>query len=263
MKNKIYNHLIVCTLIIALIVSCDKSMTDTTPKICYLSSISNTKGNVIERMTYDASNLLVNVTNDSTGIVIGFTYNTQNLVDKVNLAYKVGTKTFNFLATFTYDANGKAIKSVTTVNGNPYQTDVYSFTNTQLTGIISTDSQGEVYASRFQYSGDNIAKVYLKLDNEKEYLYYEVTKFDEKKTLYPEAYKYLTMGLSGLVDEYGYFNKNNILSEKYYEDDGTVFYETDNVFEYNSTSQPTKITSIVNDDGDKSTSTKSYQYNCK
>lgn len=263
MMNKIYNHLIICTLAIILFNSCSKSSTDNPPQTCYLASISNLKGNVIERMTYDASNRLTNVTNDSTGIVIGFTYNTQNLVDKVNLAYKVGTKTYNFLATFTYDATGKAIKSVTTVNGNPYQTDVYSFTNTQLTGIVSTDAQGEVYASRFQYSGDNVAKVYLKLDNEKEYLYYEVTKFDEKKTVYPEAYKYLTMGLSGLVDDYAYFNKNNVLSEKYYEDDGYVFYDTNNTFEYNGTSQPTKITSIINDDGDKSTSAKSYQYSCK
>lgn len=263
MKNNIYKHLIICTLSIVLFSSCSKSTSDNSPQNCYLSGISNQKGNQLERITYDASNRLVNVTNDSTGTVIGFTYNAQNVVDKVNLAYKVGTKTFNFLATFSYDATGKAIKSVTTVNGNPYQTDVYSFTSTQLTGIVSTDGQGEVYASRFQYSGDNIAKVYLKLDNEKEYLYYEAIKFDDKKTIYPDAYRYLSMGLSGLIDDYAYFNKNNTLSEKYYEDDGTVFFEIENVFEYNNSLQPTKITSKINDDGDKSTFAKSYQYNCK
>jgi hypothetical protein len=261
MKN-IFNYLVISILATISIVSCSKN-TDNTPQTCYLSSISNMKGNVLETMIYDANNRLITYKNDSANVTYNFTYNTQNLVDKINVAYKVGAKVYTLIATFTYDGTGKATKSVTTLNGNPYQTDVYSFTNTQLTSIISTDNIGEVDALRFEYLGDNISKVYQKLDGDKEYLYYEITKFDDKKTFYPEAFKALAMGFAGLVDDFSYLNKNNTLSEKYYEDDKSVFFSADNTFEYNSTLQPTKVTSAIIDGGHKINIAQSFQYSCK
>jgi hypothetical protein len=262
MKN-IFNYLIVSVLAFAIFISC-KNNTDNTPQTCYLSTVSNLKGNILETMTYDGNNRLVTYKNDSANVTYNFTYNTQNSVDKINVAYKVGTKIYTFIATFTYDGTGKATKSVTTLNDKPYQTDVYAFnTNAQLSSIISTDSQGEIDALRFEYLGENIAKVYQKLDGDKEYLYYEITKFDDKKSVYPEAFKALAMGLAGLVDDFSYMNKNNALSEKYYEDDKSVFFSADNTFEYNSTLQPTKVTSLVVDAGHKITGVQSFQYNCK
>lgn len=262
MKNNIFSYLIISVLTTIFFVSCSKN-TDNTPQTCYLSNVLNAKGNILQAMSYDATNRLSVYKNDSAGVTYSFTYNTQNLVDKINVAYKVGPKVYTFVATLTYDALGKATKSVTTLNGNPYQTDVYTFNNLQLTTIISTDNQGEISALRFEYLGDNISKVYQKLDSETEYLYYEITKFDDKKTLYPEAFKALAMGFAGLIDDFSYLNKNNTLSEKYYEDDKSVLYSSDNIFEYNSTLQPTKIMRAIVEDGHKSTETKSFQYVCK
>lgn len=262
MKN-IFNYLIIIVITCAIVISC-KNNTDSTPQICYLSTVSNLKGNVLETMTYDANNRLITYKNDSANVTYNFIYNAQSLVDKINVAYKVGSKIYTFVATFTYDGTGKAAKSVTTLNDKPYQTDVYSYnTNAQLTNILSTDNQGEMDALRFEYLGDNVAKVYQKLDNDKEYLYYEITKFDDKKSIYPEAFKALAIGFAGLVDDFSYLNKNNTLSEKYYEDDKSVFYSADNTFEYNSTLQPTKITSNIVDTGHKSTGILSFQYRCK
>jgi hypothetical protein len=261
MKN-IFNYLIISVLVVVIIVSCSKN-TDNTPQTCYLSTVSNAKGNILETMTYDGNNRLITYKNDSANVTYNFTYTAQNLVDKINVVYKAGTKTYTFVATFTYDATGKPAKSVTTLNDKPYQTDVYTFSNTQLTNIVSTDNIGEVDALRFEYLGDNIAKVYQKLDGDKEHLYYEITKFDDKKSVYPEAFKALAMGLAGLVDDFSYLNKNNTLSEKYYEEDKSVFYSADNTFEYNATLQPTKVTSVVVDGGHKITSVQSFQYSCK
>jgi hypothetical protein len=261
MKN-IFNYLIISILFVTTIVSCSKN-TDSTPQTCYLSTISNVKGNILETMTYDGNNRLITYKNDSANVTYNFTYNTQSSIDKINVAYKVGTKIYTFVATFTYDGTGKPTKSVTTLNDKPYQTDVYTFNNTQLTNIVSTDNIGEVDALRFEYLGDNIAKVYQKLDKDKEYLYYEVTKFDDKKSVYPEAFKALAMGLAGLVDDFSYLNKNNALSEKYYEADKSVIFSADNTFEYNSTLQPTKVTSSIVEDGHKSTGVQSFQYICK
>ena len=105
--------------------------------------------------------------------------------------------------------------------------------------------------------------VFTKFDGEKEYLYYEITKLDDKKRLFPEAYKSLDLGLMGLVDDFNYLNKNNALIEKYYEEDGSMYHSADNTFEYNNTSQPTKLMVALNESGLKSTSVKTYQYSCK
>lgn len=243
-------------------VSCGKN-TDNTPQTCYLSTVSNLKGNILETMTYDVNNRLVTYKNDSVNVTYNFAYTTQNLVDKINVSYKVGTKVYTLIAAFIYDVTGKPTKSVTTLNGNPYQTDVYTFTNSQLASIISTDNSGEVDALRFEYLGDNIAKVYQKLDGDKEYLYYEITKFDDKKSIYPEAFKALAMGFAGLVDDFSYMNKNNTLSEKFYKDDKSIITSADNTFEYNSTLQPIKVTSSIVESGRKTTGVQSFQYNCK
>jgi len=261
MKN-IFNYLIISILFITLTVSCSKN-TDNTPQTCYLSTVSNAKGNILQKMTYDANNRLITYTNDSANVAYNFVYNTQNLVDKISVLYKVGTKAYTFVATFTYDGTGKPTKTAITLNGNLYQTNVYTFNNTQLSGVVSTDDIGDVYTLRFEYLGDNIAKAYQKYVGEKEFLYYEVTKFDDKKTVYPEAFKALAMGFAGLLDDFTYLNKNNALSEKYYEDDKSLIFSADNTFEYNSTLQPTKVTSIINDGGYKSTGIQSFQYNCK
>lgn len=264
MKKNIFNTLIVSVLSVFLFVSCSKtSSTTPTPQTCYLSSVSNAKGNVLQRFSYDANDRLISEVNDSTGVSLAFAYNAQNTVDKITLTDKVGTKVYTFIITFTYDGTGKASKTITTFNGNVYQTNVFTYTNSQLTQIISTDALNEIESARFEYSGENISKVYAKFDNDKEYLYYEILKFDAMKLNLPEAYKALAMGLAGLADDFYYLNKNNALSEKYYEEDGSVYHTAENIYEYNSTSQTTKLTEAYNENGVKITVVNSYQYNCK
>ena len=264
MKKNIFNILIISVLSVFLFVSCSKN-TSITPTLqtCYLSSVTNVKGNVLQRFTYDANDRLISEVNDSTGVSLAFTYNAQNTVDKITVANKVGTKVYTFIIAFTYDGTGKANKAITTFNGNVYQTNVFTYTNNQLMQIISTDALNNIESVRFEYSGENISKVYAKFDNDKEYLYYEITKFDAMKLNLPEAYKALAVGLAGLADDFYLLNKNNALSEKYYEEDGSIYHTTENIYEYNSTSQPTKLTGSYNENSVKITMVNNYQYNCK
>lgn len=261
MNKSIYKFLIINSLLILLLASCSKN-TDVTPPVCYLSSIADEKGKIIETFTYDANNRLVNDVVGASDIIYAFTYNAQSKVDKITITDKTDKKTITFIVTFTYDANNQATKAVTSYNGNTYQTNTFSYTNNQLTQI-TTDDQTYILKTRLEYSGENISKVYQKFDTEKEYLYYEVTKFDSKQNAYPEAYKAIAIGLTGLIDGFGYLSKNNVVSEKNYGDDGVAYYTADNIYEYNPTNQPTKVTAAINEDGDKSTSISAYQYNCK
>lgn len=264
MKKYIFKTLIISVLSVLFLSSCSKTTNSTpTPQTCYLSSIANAKGNISQKMVYDASDRLIADTNDSTGVTLAFAYTAQNTVDKITVANKVGSKVYTFTTTFTYDATGKASKAVTVFNGATYQTNVFTYSGTQISKIISTDANNEIENVRFEYLGENISKAYAKFDDEKEYLYYEATKFDTNKSLYPEAYKALAMGFMGLVDDYYYLNKNNTLAEKFYEEDGSLYYSADKTYEYNSTLQPTKLTEILNESGLKSNIVKVYQYSCK
>lgn len=264
MKKYTFNALIISILSVIFLSSCSKSTNSTpTPQTCYLNSITNAKGNVLQKLVYDANNRLISDINDSTGVSLAYIYNAQNTVDKITVVYKIGTKVYTFTTTFTYDATGKANKAVTVFNGATYQTNVFTYTGTQLSQILSTDANNETENVRFEYTGENISKAYAKFDNEKEYLYYEATKFDTNKSLYPEAYKALMMGLMGLVDDYFYLNKNNTLAEKFYEDDGSIYTTADKTYEYNSNSQPTKLTATLTESGLKSNVVKVYQYSCK
>jgi YD repeat-containing protein len=264
MTKNIHKLLIISMVSIIFFNSCSKD-NNSTPAVqtCYLSGVSNVKGNNLQKLLYDANNRLISDTNDSTGTTLTYAYNAQNTMDKITVANKVGTKVYTFVTTFTYDASGKASKAVTTLNGAVYLTNVYTYSGTQLSQITTTYSTNDVERVRFEYTGDNVSKTYLKFDNDPEFLYYEATKFDSNKVLYPEAYKALAMGLIGLLDDYYYLNKNNTLVEKFYDEDGEAFYIANKTFEYNSTSQPTKLTELIDEDGDKSSIVRVYQYNCK
>ena len=63
MKNNIFNHLIISVLTMILFVSCSKNM-DNTPQTCYLSNVLNTKGDILQAMSYDATNRLSIYKND-------------------------------------------------------------------------------------------------------------------------------------------------------------------------------------------------------
>ena len=193
---------------------------------------------------------------------LAYTYNAQNTVDKITVSNKVGSKTYTFITTFTYDAMSKAGKAVTVFNGVTYQTNVFTCTETQLSQITSTDANNEIESIRFEYTGESISKAFAKFDSEKEYLYYEATKFDTNKSLYPEAYKAFMMGFMGLVDDYFYLSKNNTLTKKFYEKDGSIYTTADKAYEYNST-QPTKLTASLTESGLKNNVLKVYQYSCK
>ena len=263
MKKYIYKYLIINVLLISLITSCSKNP-DVTPnaQVCYLSAITDEKGNAFEKFTYDANNRLVNDIIGESDLTYAFIYNAQNQVDKITITDKTDKKTLTFIVTFTYDANKQATKAVTTVNGAVYQTNTFTYVNNQLSQI-TTDDQILILKTRFEYLGENIIKVYQKFDSEKEYLYHEATKFDDKKNAFPEAYKAVAMGLTDLIDGSVYLCKNNVISEKNYGDDGMVYYSSDMTYEYNTNAQPTKVTAAIDDDGNKSKTVSVYQYNCK
>jgi hypothetical protein len=265
MQNNLFNRLIISLLATIFIVSCSKKAdVAATPQNCYLASISNTKGNILEKFTYDTSDRLITDASDSSGVTFAFTYNTQNLVDKINVNVKNASGSFAYSVTFTYDASGKATKSIVGIQGTTYFTNVFTYTNAQLTKIITSYNTGSLLNTRIEYTAENISKVYQQFDTDKEYLYYEISKFDDKKNFYPNAYRALALGLTGLFDGFTYLNKNNALSEKFYDETtGTVSYTSDNIYEYNSTLQPTKITSAINNGGKKSSVSNTYQYTCK
>jgi hypothetical protein len=262
-NNRLFRNLVVITAIFW-VVGCNKTNEPAPITQCYLTSITDATGKATEKCTYNASNMLLAASYEDIAMTFDFTYTAQGLVDKVTVTDKSNSKPIVFVVTYSYDATNKATKAITAYNGKPYQTNEISYNATnQAVKIVTTDANANVLVTRLEYLGENVAKVFQKFDDEKEYLYYEITKFDDKKNIYPDAYKALFVGLAGLIDGAPFLNKNNAIEDKYYDDLGVAYYSEQRSFEYNSTLYPTKITSNINDDGDKSTEVSTYVYNCK
>jgi hypothetical protein len=263
MKNNTLIRFFVGMVALILAGACSKTTEPAPPTQCYLATMVDASGKTVEKCTYDINNRLITAAYEDAGLNFDFNYTAQGLVDKLTISDKSTGKVNVFTVAITYDATNKATKAVTSVNGKPYQTNEVSYNANQIAKIVTTDVNANVIATRFEYTGDNVSKVFQKFDGEKEYLYYEITKFDDKKNAYPEAYKALLIGLTGLIDGASFINKNNALEEKYYDDAGIVYYTSQHAFEYNATMYPTKITSNINDDGTKTTEVSTYTYTCK
>jgi hypothetical protein len=214
-RNKLLPFFLSCILII-LVVGCSKNNEPAPITKCFLTSITDATGKATEKCTYDASDRLLVASYEDIAMSFEFAYTTQGLVDKVTVTDKSGSKPVVFVVTYNYDATNKATKAVTAYNGKPYQTNEISYNATnQVAKIVTTDANANVLATRLEYSGENVTKVFQKFDDDKEYLYYEITKFDDKKSVYPDAYKSLFLGLAGLIDGAPFLNKNNATEEKY------------------------------------------------
>jgi hypothetical protein len=260
-KNRFIRALALCALTL-LGVACSKTA-DPVTQNCSLASVVNARGETTENLTYDAQNRLITYAVNSSDLVFAFTYNGQNTVDKINITDKTAaSKPLTLEVTFSYDGSGRASSAITTVNGTKYQTNTFTYTGSQLS-VITTQDGTNTLKTRFEYAGENVRKVFQQFDRDPEYLYYEITQVDDKLSASPEAYRAITLGLTGLFDAYSFMCKNNPLSEKYYDDDNQVFYTVDFAYEYNASMKPSRISRTTIEDGDKSTTTEWLSYLCK
>lgn len=268
MKRIIFYTLIV---LVVNLVSCKKSSNEEiTPEQtqqlskCPLKNVNTSTGTPIASFEYTLNRIkrIINKENEEIGAT--FTYNNKNQIEKMVITNANSVDTYTIL--YEYDATGKIIKTRTSVKDYEFQVNSFVYSGNQL---ISINNALDIFGykvsgtSRIEYIGENVAKVFTKIEGEPELLAFEGISYDKKAQVYPDGYRIMAYGFVGLANNFfAFFGTNNPTSIKVYDDNGKVDEATDIMYEYNKTGIPTKSIKTVTKGEDKTVLTVAYEYMC-
>ncbi len=258
--------------LIAGVISCKKSSSEqVTPQQleqlakCPLKNVNSATGTPISSFEYTLSRIKRIVNKEGEEIGTTFTYNIKNQIEKMEIATPRPDETYTVV--FQYDAtSGKITKTKTSVKGYEYQVNDFVYAGDKITTInTALDIFGYKVkgVSRVEYAGDNVSKVYTKIEGEPELISFEGVSYDSKAQFYPEGYRTMALGFVGLANNFfAYFGKNNPTSVKVYDDNGKLEEATDITYEYNKNGLPSKGVKTVTKGEKKSVVNVAYQYVC-
>ncbi len=254
------------------VISCKKSSTsnDITPQViqqltkCPLKNVNSDKGIALSSFEYTLSRIKRIVNKEGEEVGTTFTYNIKNQIEKMEISTPRPEDTYTVL--FVYDATAKIIKTKTSVKGYEFQVNDFVYTGDKITKInTSFDIFGYKVGgiTRVEYIGENVSKVYTKIEGEPELLTFEGVSYDTKAQFYPDGYRTMALGFVGLANNFfAFFGKNNPISVKIYDDNGKLEEATDIVYEYSKNGLPSKGIKTITKGTNKTVLNVAYQYVC-
>jgi hypothetical protein len=232
---------------------------------CPLKNVNSSTGTPIASFEYTLNRIkrIINKEGDEIGAT--FTYNTKSQIEKMVITNAVTLESYTVL--YEYDpSSGKISKTRTSVKDYEFQVNEFVYSGDKLVSITTNlDIFGYKVsgASRVEYVGENVSKVYTKIEGEPELVAFEGISYDTKAQFYPDGYRTMAYGFVGLANDFfAFFGKNNATSIKIYDDNGKVDEATDITYEYNKTGIPIKSVKTVTKDNDKTVFTIAYEYMC-
>ena len=228
-----------------------------------LKNINSATGTPLASFEYTLSRIKRIVSKEGEEVGTTFTYNTKNQIEKMEVSTPRPEETYS--VAFQYDAvSGKVVKTKTSIKGYEYHTNEFVYSGDKITRITTNfDIFGYKIKgiSRVEYTGENVSKVYTKIEGEPELLTFEGVSYDTKAQCYPDGYRIMSLGFVGIANSYfAFFGKNNPISVKVYDDNGKVEEMTDITYEYNKNNLPSKGVKIVTKEDKKTTLNVTYQY---
>jgi hypothetical protein len=254
------------------IISCKKSNNDQiTPQQlaqlakCPLKNINSATGTPLYSFEYTLSRIKRIINKEGEEVGTTFTYNIKNQIEKMEISTPRPEETYTVL--FQYDATtGKITKTKTSVKGYEYHVNEFVYVADKITTINTTlyiFGYKVTGVSRVVYVGENVSKVFTKIEGEPELLTFEGISYDTKAQFYPDGYRTMALGFVGLANNFfAYFGKNNPTSVKVYDDNGKVDEATDITYEYNNNGLPSKGIKTVTKGEKKTILNVTYQYTC-
>lgn len=258
--------------VFASVISCKKSSDEgITPQQidqlakCPLKNVNSTTGTALSSFEYTLSRIKRIINKEGEEVGTTFTYNIKNQIEKMEISTPRPDEIYTVL--FQYDVtSGKIIKSKTSVKGYEYQVNDFVYSGDK---IITINTSLDVFGykvkgvSRVEYVGDNVSKVFTKIEGEPELLTFEGVSYDTKAQFYPDGYRTMALGFVGLANNFfAYFGKNNPTSVKVYDDNGKLDEATDITYEYNKYGLPSKGIKTVTKGEKKTVLNVAYQYTC-
>jgi hypothetical protein len=254
------------------IISCKKSSSEeVTPQQieqltkCPLKNVNSATGTALSSFEYTLSRIKRIVNKESEEIGTTFTYNIKNQIEKMEITTPRPDETYTVI--FEYNAtSGKIVKTRTSVKSYEFQINEFVYSGDKISTINTTlDVFGFKVkgVSRVEYTGENVSKVYTKIEGEPELLAFEGVSYDTKAQFYPEGYRTMALGFVGLANNFfAFFGKNNPTSIKVYDDNGKVEEATEISYQYNTNGLPAKGVKTITKDSKKTTVNVAYQYAC-
>lgn len=252
-------------------ISCKKSKEEITPQQtaqlskCPLKNVNTSTGAALASFEYTLNRIkrIVNKEGDEIGAT--FTYNIKNQIEK--MVFTIGTQPNSYTVLYEYDlATGKIIKTRTSVKDYEFQVNTFVYSGDKL---VTINNQFDTFGykintvSRVEYVGNNVSKVFTKVEGEPELVAFEGISYDSRAQFYPDGYRTMAYGFVGIANNFfAYFGINNPTSIKVYDDNGKIDEATDITYEYNKTGIPTKGLKSVTKNDKKTTSTVAYEYMC-
>lgn len=232
---------------------------------CPLKNVNSTAGTPLSSFEYTLNRIKRIINKEGEEVGTTFTYNIKNQIEKMEITTPRPDETFTVI--FQYEAtSGKIIKSKTSVKGYEFQVNDFVYAGDKITAInTNLDIFGFKVkgVSRVEYQGENVSKVYTKIEGEPEFLTFEGVNYDSKAQFYPDGYRTMALGFVGLSNNFfAFFGKNNPTSVKVYDDNGKLDEATDIAYEYNKYGLPTKGVKTVTKGEKKTVLTVAYQYAC-
>ena len=253
------------------VTSCKKNKNDgVTPQQleqlakCPLKNVNSATGTPLFSFEYTLSRIKRIINKEGEEVATTFTYNIKNQIEKMEIVTPRPDETYTVF--FQYDASGRIIKTKTLVKGYEFQVNDFVYSGNKITTInTNLDIFGYKIKgiSRVDYVGENVSKVYTKIEGEPEFLTFEGVSYDNKAQFYPDGYRTMALGFVGLANNFfAFFGKNNPTSIKIYDDNGKLDEVADITYEYNKNSLPLKATKTVTKGAKKTVESVAYQYIC-
>jgi YD repeat-containing protein len=236
---------------------------------CYVNEMSETKDNSTYKtsFTYNTKNLLEKINNS--GAISTYDYDANNRVTRLTMVDGTAKETF----IYSYDSKGNITKVVYDATGTPYDILIkdYTFTsnaNGQVTKVSANTPEGKVDFG-FEYDAKiNLKKMTITANGQTETLIENLT-FDDKPNIYTNSglsKVHIPLVLLGTL--FGgnlsyYMNTNNILTDKGVSFFGLDVSTTTYKYEYGKDNLPTKQTYTTIIGTDKTSGSATFAYACK
>lgn len=249
--------------------SCKKKNKDVDPfagesNVCPLLAMVDGSGNTVRDFEYVQDNLMRIYSLEESETIMSFKYDEKGFITTMEVENE--NEFEKLKVNYTYDADGRVNETSTSVAGIPFQKNAFTLQDGKITSVITTVTLfGKSIAgnTRIVYNGKNVSQVLTSIDGEPEKLAFVGDIYDDKPQFHPKAYKIAALGFVGIANNFfSFFGENNLVSGRVYDEDGKVDQKTDIHYSYNKQGLPTTSETTTEINGEMSTNSVSYEFNC-
>ncbi|KPM47819.1 hypothetical protein [Jiulongibacter sediminis] len=202
--------------------------------------------------------------NDDTRMVLSIRYGEDQRIKTLEIDNEVDLE--KVVVSYTYDEDGQISETNSSISGLPFMHNVFTWQDNK---VVSVKTTVELFGrsvdgqTRIEYTGNNVRAVYQSIDSDPEKMVYQGEKYDDKPLFMPGVFRQVCLGFVGIANNFfSYMGKNNMVIGKLYNDEGKVDQTTQIIFDYDKKDLIMSGEYIIEQNGEITSSTLRYEYDC-